>query len=168
MCWSLQTVLIGTSCTRQLQTARAFISQRGYPSLTSRTVSGNNGNPDRYPSYYNWKDSMQTDYPPVDNILVYMCRYVHACAYTCILLVTANNKKKNVYRNYPRYSDISTPYHACSKIRTSTIYYPMLCLKVAGWAVWTLLGRVSHLGLHYLPRPACLNAYGGCGFCDTV
>ena len=26
----------------------------------------------------------------------------------------------------------------------------------------------SHLGLHCLPRPACLNAYGGCGFSDTV
>ena len=85
---------------------------------------------------------MQTDCPPVENILVYMCRYVHAWTYTCILLVSANNKrKKNVYCIYPRYSDISTSYHACSKIRTSTIYYPMLCLKVAGWAVWTLLGR---------------------------
>ena len=25
------------------------------------------------------------------------------------------------------------PYHICSKIWTSTIYYPSLCLKIAGW-----------------------------------
>ena len=36
------------------------------------------------------------------------------------------------YRIYPKYSDNSTPYHICSKILTSTIHYPMLCLKIAG------------------------------------
>ena len=37
------------------------------------------------------------------------------------------------YRIYPKYSDTSTPYHTCSKIWTSTIHYPMLCLNIAGW-----------------------------------
>ena len=37
------------------------------------------------------------------------------------------------YRIYPKYLDTSTPYHICSKIWTSTIHYPMLCLKTAGW-----------------------------------
>ena len=62
----------------------APLSQRGYPSLNSRTVSGNNGHPDRYPSYYNWKDSIQTDYPPVENIPVLcvdMCMHGHTRAY---------------------------------------------------------------------------------------
>ena len=36
------------------------------------------------------------------------------------------------YRIYPKYSDTSTPYHICSKISTSTIHYPMLCLKIPG------------------------------------
>ena len=35
---------------------------------------------------------------------------------------------------YPKNSDTSTSYHTCSKILTSTIYYPMLCLKTAEWA----------------------------------
>ena len=42
------------------------------------------------------------------------------------------------YRIYHKHSDTSTPYHTCSKIWTSTIYYPMLCLKIAGWMVNTL------------------------------
>ena len=33
---------------------------------------------------------------------------------------------------YPKYLDTSSPYHTCSKIWTSTIYYLMLCLKIAG------------------------------------
>ena len=95
---------------------------------------------------------MQIDYPPVDvcacmridmymcvmhvsvymSICMYVCMYVHACAYTRILLFSTNNKKKSVYRIYPRYSDTSTPYHACSKILAGAIFCPMLCLRVAG------------------------------------
>ena len=39
---------------------------------------------------------------------------------------------ESYYRIYLKYSDISTPYHICFKIWTNTIYYPMLCLKIAG------------------------------------
>ena len=38
-----------------------------------------------------------------------------------------------VYHIYLLYSDASTPYHTLSKIWTSTIYYPMLCLKIGRW-----------------------------------
>ena len=37
------------------------------------------------------------------------------------------------YRIYLKHSNTSTPHHSCSKIWRSTIYYPMLCLKIAGW-----------------------------------
>ena len=67
---------------------------------------------------------------------------------------------------YPKYSDTSTPYHICSKIWTSTIHYPMLCLKIAGWVAnsvnpdETLRSASSHLGLYCLLKPVCLNTYG--------
>ena len=73
------------------------------------------------------------------------------------------------YRIYPKYSDTSTPYHICSKIWTSTIHYPMLCLKIAGWVAnsvdpyETLRSAVSHLGLYCLLRPVCPNTYGKYG-----
>ena len=63
---------------------------------------------------------------------------------------------------YPKYSDISTPYHTCSKILTSTIYYPILWLKIAGWVAnsvdpdETLHSAASHLGLHCLLSPVCI------------
>ena len=38
--------------------------------------------------------------------------------------------KKNIYRINPKYSDTTTPNYTCSRIWTSTIYYPMLCLKL--------------------------------------
>ena len=47
------------------------------------------------------------------------------------------------YLIYPKYSGTLTPYHTCSKIWTSTIYYPLLCLKIAGLVA-------SYLGLHCL------------------
>ena len=61
------------------------------------------------------------------------------------------------YHIYPKYSDTSTPYHTCSKIWTSTIYYPTLCLKLAGWVD---ASAASHLGLHCLLMPVCPNTYG--------
>ena len=73
------------------------------------------------------------------------------------------------YRIYPKYSDTSTPYHICSKIWTSTIHYPMLCLKIAGWVAnsvdpdETPRSAASHLGLYCLLRPVCLNTYGKYG-----
>ena len=80
-----------------------------------------------------------------------------------------NKKKINACRIYPKYSDTSTPYHTCSKIWTSTIYYPMLCLKIAG----SMAKRVdpdepprsaaAHLGLHCLLRPVCPSMYGKYG-----
>ena len=75
------------------------------------------------------------------------------------------------YHIYPKYSDTSTPYHICSKIWTSTIYYPMLCQKIAGWMtnsvdpVETPRSAASHLGLNCLLRPACPNTYGKYGNC---
>ena len=55
---------------------------------------------------------------------------------------------------------------------TSTIYYLMLCLKIAGWVANSvdpdemLHSAASHLGLHCLLRPVCLNTYGKDGiFC---
>ena len=64
------------------------------------------------------------------------------------------------------YSDTSTPYHKCSKILISTIYYPLLCLKVVGCGANSvdpdelLHFAASHLGLHCLLRPVCPNTYG--------
>ena len=74
-----------------------------------------------------------------------------------------------LYRFYPKYSDTSTPYHICSKIWTSTIHYPMLCLKTAGWVAnsvdpdETPRSAASHLGLYCLLRPVCPNTYGKYG-----
>ena len=76
---------------------------------------------------------------------------------------------QTIYRIYPKYSDTSTPYHICSKIWTSTIHYPMLCLKIAGWVAnsvdpdETPRSAVSHLGLYRLLRPVCPNTYGKYG-----
>ena len=73
------------------------------------------------------------------------------------------------YRIYPKYSDTSTPYHICSKIWTSTIHYPVLCLKIAGWVAnsvnpdETPHSVASHLGLYCLLRPVCPNIYGKYG-----
>ena len=75
----------------------------------------------------------------------------------------------NIYRIYPKYSDTSTPYHICSNIWTSTIYYPMLCLKIAGWVAnsvdpdETPHSAASHLGRNCLLRPVCPNTYGKYG-----
>ena len=73
------------------------------------------------------------------------------------------------YHIYPKYSDTSTPYHICSKIWTSTIHYPMLCLKIAGWVANSIdpdetpHSAASHLGLYCLLRPVCPNTYGKYG-----
>ena len=70
------------------------------------------------------------------------------------------------YPIYPRYSDSSTPYQTCSKIWTSTIYYLMLYLKIAGWVANSgdpdemQHSAASHLGLLCLLVPFCLNMYG--------
>ena len=75
----------------------------------------------------------------------------------------------STYRIYPKYSDTSTPYHICTKIWTSTIHYPMLCLKIAGWVAnsvdpdETSRSVASHLGLYCLLRPVCPNIYGKYG-----
>ena len=73
------------------------------------------------------------------------------------------------YHIYPKYSDTSTHHHTWSKIWTFTIYYSMLCLKIAGWVAnsvdpdETPRSAASHLGLHGLLRPVCLNTYGKYG-----
>ena len=61
-------------------------------------------------------------------------RLVKVTAEFGIMWSSSNSKTLTIreYRIYPKYSDTSTPYHICSKIRTSTIHYPMLCLKIAG------------------------------------
>ena len=70
-----------------------------------------------------------------------------------------------VKREYRIYPDTSTPYHICSKIWTSTIYYPMLYLKTAGWVAnsvdpdETPRSAASHLGLYCLLSPVCPNTY---------
>ena len=74
-----------------------------------------------------------------------------------------------MYRIYPKYSDTSTSYHICSKIWTSAIHYPMLCLKIAGWVAnsvdpdETPRSAASHLVLYCLLRPVCPNTYGKYG-----
>ena len=66
-----------------------------------------------------------------------------------------------------------TPCHTCSKIWTSTIYYMLYCLKIAGWVEKRVdpdempHSVVSHLGLHCLLRPACLNTYDKYGTKET-
>ena len=58
-----------------------------------------------------------------------------------------------------------TAYHTCSKIWTSTIYYPMFCLKIAGWVANSVdpdemqHSAASHLALHCLLWPICQNTY---------
>ena len=74
-----------------------------------------------------------------------------------------------IHRIYPKYSDTSTLYHICSKIWTSTIHYPMLCLKIAGWVSNSVdpdempRSAASYLGLNCLLRPVCPNTYGKYG-----
>ena len=95
----------------------------------------------------------------------------HPKNYYQILL---NNKSSEFtsYRIYPKYSDTSTPYHTCSKIWISTIYYPILCLQIVGWVANSADSDemphsvVSHLGLHFLLRPVCPNTYGKYGSID--
>ena len=73
---------------------------------------------------------------------------------------------KSIYSNYPKYLDTSTHYHTCLKIWTSTTYYSVLCLKIAGQVANcvdpddTPWSATSHLGLHCLLRPVCPNSYG--------
>ena len=63
------------------------------------------------------------------------------------------------------YSIYDKIYHTCAKIWRNIIYYP-LCLKIAGWLAnsadsdETPRSVASHLGLHCLFRPVCLNTYG--------
>ena len=70
-----------------------------------------------------------------------------------------------MYHIYPKYLDISTPYHTYSKIWTNTIYCPMMCLKIAGWVAnsvdpdETPHSAASHLGLNCLFRAVCLKTY---------
>ena len=47
--------------------------------------------------------------------------------------VAKNCQLNGKYWIYPKYLDTSTPYYTCSNIWISTIFYPMLCLKIAGW-----------------------------------
>ena len=60
---------------------------------------------------------------------------------------------------YPKYSDTWNPYHTCSKISTSTIYYPLLYQEIARWVKNSAdpdeipHSAASHLGLHFLLRP---------------
>ena len=87
----------------------------------------------------------------------------------CCLLQFHQDCLLSNHRIYPKYSDTSTPYHICSKIWTSTIHCPMLCLKIAGWVANSLdpdetpHSAASHLGLYCLLRPVCPNIYGKYG-----
>ena len=69
------------------------------------------------------------------------------------------------YSIYLKYLDTSTLDHSCSKIWTSTIYYSMLCLKIAGWIASSVdpdetpHSAASHLGLHSLLRPVYPNTH---------
>ena len=94
---------------------------------------------------------------------------VFRCGYLAPLTRPEVSPLPTAYRIYPKYSDTSTPYHTCSKIRTSTIHYLMLCLKIAGWVAnsvdpdETPRSVASHLGLYCLLRPVCPNTYGKYG-----
>ena len=67
------------------------------------------------------------------------------------------------YHIYLKYSNTSTIYNTSSKIWTSTIYYPMLCLKIAGWVANSVdpdempHSAASHLGLHCLLKPVWIH-----------
>ena len=75
---------------------------------------------------------------------------------------------KRKYHIYPKYLDTSTPYHTCSIIWTSTIYYipDVVSKKIAGWVANSVHPEkmprswLSHLGLHCLLKPVCPNTYG--------
>ena len=98
--------------------------------------------------------------------LAHDCMELYCTVPSVIILPLSQYDK---YRIYPKYSDTSTPHHICSKIWTSTIHYPMLCLKIAGWVAnsvdpdETPQNAASHLGLNCLLRPVCPNTYGKYG-----
>ena len=77
---------------------------------------------------------------------------------------------KGVYHIYPKYFDTSTPYRTCYKNLNKSIYYPILCLKVAGWVANSADPDemphyvASHLGLHCLLRHVFPFTYGGLSF----
>ena len=91
-----------------------------------------------------------------------MCTHSHPAP----LVDDHQNLEIAMYRIYPKYSDTSTPYHTCSKIWTSAIYYSMLCLKIAEWVANSVdpdespRSAATHLGLHRLLMPVCTNTYG--------
>ena len=70
-----------------------------------------------------------------------------------------------VYHIYRKYLDTLTSYHTCSRIWTSTTYYLLLCLKIAGWVANRAdpdempQFAASHQGLRCLLRPVCPNTY---------
>ena len=68
----------------------------------------------------------------------------------------------NNYRIYTKYSDTSTPYLTWFKIWASTIYYPLLCLKIAEWLANSVDFDETprYLDQHCLLRPVCPNIYG--------
>ena len=92
------------------------------------------------------------------------------CPSVCRLrdIMISKTVKYHIYK----YWDTSTPYNSCSKIWKSTIYYPMLCLKIAKWVANSVdpdempCSAASHLGLHCLLRPVCPNTY--CKYDTTV
>ena len=74
---------------------------------------------------------------PITRLGVFRLQSAGSRIETCLNFKTSMIRRvpifrKLQYRIYPKYSVTSTPYHICSKIGTSTIHYPMLCLKIAG------------------------------------
>ena len=60
--------------------------------------------------------------------------------------------QKSVYHINPKHLGTSTRYHSCSKIWTRTIYYLMLCLKIAGWVANSVdSDETSHSAPHSVP-----------------
>ena len=103
-----------------------------------------------------------------DKTVLICLRLAYMSEGTCYDLAAAQYKADQCYRIYPKYSDTSTPYHICSNIWTSTIHYPMVCLKIAGWVANNVDPDEtprSHLGLYCLLRPVCPNTYGKYGIC---
>ena len=83
-----------------------------------------------------------------------------------ILIIGATLNPFQLENSLKKYSTTSTPYHTCYKIWTSTIYYPMMCLKIVRWVANRVdsdempLSEASHLVLHCFLMLVCPNTYG--------
>ena len=94
-------------------------------------------------------------------------RWYYSSSTKDLITKDVGNENRNtlaIYCIYPKYSDTSRPYHTCSKIWTSTIYY-LMCLKIVWWVANSVDSDETHCVLcgvssgSTLCVQACLSKY---------